>query len=73
MTTLLGTVIHATTAQMQCMVPLYTMMMSVVSVLRRSLTTILAHAPNAACKHRDKHVVSEASGRNKKSVKNKIV
>ena len=48
MTTLPGTVIHAMTAQMQCMVPLYTMMMSVVSVRRKSLTTIRAHAPNAA-------------------------
>ena len=40
---------HATVAQIRCMVPLYTMMISVVSVLRSSLTAILAQAPKQAC------------------------
>ena len=49
MTTLPGMAMQAMVAQVRCMVPLYTMMMSVVSVLRSSLTTILAQALKQAC------------------------
>ena len=48
-TRLLGTVTQATKASTPCMVPLYSMMTSVVSVLRSSLTHILADALNPAC------------------------
>ena len=48
-TTLPGIAMHAMVAQIRCMVPLYTMIMSVVSVFRSSLTTILAQAPKQAC------------------------
>lgn len=44
-----GTMTQATTASTLCIVPLYSMMMSVVSVFRSSLTDILAPALNPAC------------------------